>query len=175
MGTNSKLADVLTRPRPSIHSASFFEMADAPSCNRLSFNFFYEYFLLCFLVEVPEEHRTQNLQVPTVTFTPADPTTTRIQTLRQKLFSAPLQYVNTTNVLHDRINFLLVSEIFHQQCNIRKKMTIFFQIVLCQHQKRMSLYYSMMILFEMIIRTFFLFISMFWNVKIREKREIQRM
>lgn len=105
MGTNSKLADVLTRPRPSIHSASFFEMADAPSCNQLSFDFFYEFFLLllllCFLVEVPEEHRTQNLQIPTVTFTPADATTTRIQTLRQKLFSAPLQYVDSMNVLHD--------------------------------------------------------------------------
>ena len=53
---------------------------------------------LLLLVEVPEEHRNQTLQVPTVTFTSADATTSRIQTLRQKLFSTPLQYDEPTDV-----------------------------------------------------------------------------
>lgn len=38
-----------------------------------------------------ENETNRNLVIPTLTVTPADATTTRIQTLRQRLFSIPLQ------------------------------------------------------------------------------------
>ncbi len=40
---------------------------------------------------LPENEHNRNLIIPTLTVTPVDATTTRIQTLRQRLFSIPLQ------------------------------------------------------------------------------------
>ncbi len=40
---------------------------------------------------LPENEHNRNLIIPTLTVTPDDTTTTRIQTLRQRLFSIPLQ------------------------------------------------------------------------------------
>ncbi|CAF1317666.1 unnamed protein product [Adineta steineri] len=76
VGTKSKLAEVLTRPRPSIYPSFSLEVPDIT----ISDNH-----------EPIENEHNRNLKVPTLTVTPADATTTRIQSLRQKLFSMPLQ------------------------------------------------------------------------------------
>ncbi|CAF1031585.1 unnamed protein product [Adineta steineri] len=76
VGTKSKLAEVLTRPRPSIYPSFSLEVPDITISDDH---------------EPTENEHNRNLKVPTLTVTPADATTTRIQSLRQKLFSMPLQ------------------------------------------------------------------------------------
>ncbi|CAF0930657.1 unnamed protein product [Rotaria sordida] len=81
VGTKSKLAEVLTRPRLSIYPTVSLEVPDiAISKNHES-------------IQNPpiENDHNRNLIIPTLTVTPVDATTARIQTLRQRLFSIPLQ------------------------------------------------------------------------------------
>ncbi|CAF0899419.1 unnamed protein product [Adineta ricciae] len=74
VGTKSKLAEVLTRPRPSMYPTYSLEVPDITiTANHESI----------------ENDLNRNRLIPTLTVTPADATTTRIQTLRQRLFATP--------------------------------------------------------------------------------------
>ncbi|CAF0757793.1 unnamed protein product [Rotaria sp. Silwood1] len=80
VGSKSKLAEVLTRPRPSIYPAVSLEVPDiAISTNHEPIR------------NSTDNDHHRNRIIPTLTVTPVDATTARIQTLRQRLFSTPLQ------------------------------------------------------------------------------------
>ncbi|CAF5206761.1 unnamed protein product, partial [Rotaria magnacalcarata] len=72
--------EVLNRPRPSLYESVSIEVPDITITKRNEP-----------IRTSTENDQNRNLVIPTLTVTPVDATTARIQTLRQKLFSTPLQ------------------------------------------------------------------------------------
>ncbi|CAF4447828.1 unnamed protein product [Rotaria socialis] len=82
VGTNSKLVEVLNRPRPScLYEPLSIKVPDITIIAKRNEP----------IRTSTESDQNINLVIPTLTVTPVDATTARIQTLRQRLFSIPLQ------------------------------------------------------------------------------------